>query len=227
MGKNLDAELAEAAGLDDDSPVGQASPTREGSSAGEGEGRSAVDSAAVDRAAGEDGASASGMTVPATGAPAPPPPRRGNVGLLAALLTMVSAVVLLFVFGLKEAPIYAMTLAEFMSKGEEMTDRRVRIDGELVPGTLVKRDKPCEFRFTLRDAEKKDVPHLEVRFPQCIVPDTFRDMPEGGVFVTAEGTMKADGYFEANEIMAKCSSKYNPDTHELDGAPKQAQADAL
>jgi cytochrome c-type biogenesis protein CcmE len=189
MGKNLDAELAEAAGIGDEtSPmsVPQTSPARDPGG--------------------------------------PPPPRRGNVGLLAALLIMVGAVVVLFLFGLKEAPIYAMSLEDFMAQGDDRAGRRVRIDGELVPGSLAKRDKPCEFRFMLRDAAKKEVPNLEIRFPQCIVPDTFRDVPEGGVFVTAEGTMK-DGHFEANEIMAKCSSKYNPDTHQLDGAPKKKSSD--
>ena len=193
MGKNLDAELAEAAGIGDDtSPMSVPQPA-------------------------EVSPSPSGPQ---------PPRRRGNVGLLAALIVMVGAIVVLFLFGLKEAPIYAMSLENFMAQGDGHAGRRVRIDGELVPGSLVKRDKPCEFRFTLRDAAKKEVPNLEIRFPQCIVPDTFRDVPEGGVFVTAEGTMKPEGYFEANEIMAKCSSKYNPDTHQLDGAPKKADANA-
>lgn len=187
MGKDLDAELAEAAGIDDDNLAP--------------------------------------MSVPQPAPPPPEAPRRGNMGLLAALLAMVGGIVVLFFFGLKEAPIYSMSLGDFMAKRDEYAGRRVRIEGELVPGSLTKRDKPCEFRFTLRDANAKNTPNLDLRFPQCIVPDTFRDVPEGGVMVTAEGTLKPEGHFEATEIMAKCSSKYNPETHELEGVPKQARAE--
>jgi cytochrome c-type biogenesis protein CcmE len=47
-----------------------------------------------------------------------------------------------------------------------------------------------------------------VRYAQCIVPDTFRDIPGMDVSVTAEGTLAASGDFEATQIMAKCPSKY-------------------
>ena len=50
-------------------------------------------------------------------------------------------------------------------------------------------------------------------------PDTFRDVPEGGVLVTAEGTLTSEGHFQATNIMAKCTSKYDPKTHTMDGAP--------
>jgi cytochrome c-type biogenesis protein CcmE len=69
---------------------------------------------------------------------------------------------------------------------------------------LVRRDQPCEYRFTI---EKKGVA-LPVRFAQCIVPDTFRDMPGMDVSVTAEGKLTQAGNFEASTIMAKCPSKY-------------------
>ena len=49
---------------------------------------------------------------------------------------------------------------------------------------------------------------LDVRYPQCVVPDTFRDRPEAEVGVTAEGRLQRDGSFEATQIMAKCPSKY-------------------
>jgi cytochrome c-type biogenesis protein CcmE len=183
MGKNLDRELAEAAGVDDQAD-------------------NAADVMAVPQP--PDGAE----RAPAS------PSKKANLGLLAALLMMVVGVVCLFMFGFKEAAIYSMPVDQYLAQKEQHVDRRVRIEGVLVPGTLVKRDKPCEFRFRMKGEGKAD---LEIRYAQCIVPDTFRDVPEGGVEVTAEGTMASAGAFEADLIMAKCSSKYDPETHTMDG----------
>ena len=49
---------------------------------------------------------------------------------------------------------------------------------------------------------------VPVRFPQCIVPDTFRDMPGQEVPVTVEGELLADNSFLATKVLAKCPSKY-------------------
>jgi cytochrome c-type biogenesis protein CcmE len=48
-----------------------------------------------------------------------------------------------------------------------------------------------------------------------VVPDTFRDRPEGGVKVTVTGALQKDGNFKATEVLAKCASKYDPKTHEM------------
>ena len=47
---------------------------------------------------------------------------------------------------------------------------------------------------------------MPVRFPQCIVPDTFKDGV--GLKVTVQGKLTNDGYFLANQVIAKCPSKY-------------------
>ena len=181
MGKNLDSELAAAAGLD--------------SSGAEDETSMAVPKAAE--------------SAPERGAVKR---RKTNTGLLVMLLLMVGGIVSLFVFGFKEASIYSLPVADFVANKADHAGRRVRIEGELVPGTLARRDKPCEYRFRLRGGDKE----LEIRYPQCVVPDTFRDVPQGGVEVTAEGELKDAGYFEATMILAKCSSKYDPETHLMD-----------
>jgi cytochrome c-type biogenesis protein CcmE len=106
----------------------------------------------------------------------------------------------------------------------ELQGRRLRIDGELVPGTLVKRDKPCEYKFRMH-SEGRELP---VRYARCEIPDTFRDRPEGGVLVTVEGTLVKgeDGSgesLEATDVFAKCSSKYDPKTHEMSESKTGAQ----
>lgn len=141
------------------------------------------------------------------------PKAKTNMGLLATLLVMVGALVALFMVGFKDAAIYATPVDQLMAQKDKLMGRKVRVEGELVPGSLVRRDKPCEYRFTLHGKENKET--LAVRYPQCIVPDTFRDVPGGGVQVTIEGSLKSADDFEATLVMAKCSSKYDAEKHEM------------
>lgn len=145
-----------------------------------------------------------------------------NMGLLVVLLVMVGSVVTLFLVGFKEAAVYATpvdTLVAANGKGE-LVGRKVRVEGELVPGTLEKRDQPCEYRFNVHGKDTKQI--LSVRYAQCVIPDTFRDVPQGGVQVTVEGALSKEGGFEASLVMAKCASKYDPKTHSMDEGAKTA-----
>ena len=177
-------------------------------------------------ARGDDPAAAPGVavTVPrqASGGRKP-----RSLGLLVTLLALAGGLVALFLVGFKEAAIYAIPVTELASGGGKYVGRRVRVEGELVPGTLTKRDQPCEYRFTVQSPDKAS--RLDVRYPQCVVPDTFRDMPGGGVQVTVEGKLAGEGHFEAALVMAKCTSKYDPTTHEMkrDGKTPPAPADEM
>lgn len=143
-------------------------------------------------------------------------PSRGNIGLLVGLFAIVGIVVLVFLFGFKDAAIYALPVKDLATQADKFVGRKVRLEGELRPGTLVKRDQPCEYRFTVQGAGAGgDAHQIPVRYGQCVVPDTFRDVPGGGVQVTVEGTLTKEGHFEASLVMAKCSSKYDPATHEM------------
>lgn len=139
-----------------------------------------------------------------------------SIGLLVALVAIVGVVIVVFMFGFKDAAIYSLPIADFKASSDKLLGRKVRLEGELLPGTLVKRDQPCEYRFTVRGAGPGGEAHqVPIRYGQCVVPDTFRDVPGGGVQVTVEGTLTKEGHFEATLVMAKCSSKYDPSTHEM------------
>ena len=118
-----------------------------------------------------------------------------------------------------------MPADEVVAKAGTLNGKRLRVDGELVPGTLVKRDDGCEYRFRMQVNKVE----LAVRFAKCVIPDTFRDRPEGGVMVTVEGELGDDGkQFEATLVMAKCASKYDPETKEMvmpDGSRVKATSD--
>jgi cytochrome c-type biogenesis protein CcmE len=170
-------------------------------------------------AAAHAGDDAPSVVKPARPAAAPPAPKPKNLGLLLTLLAMVGAVVALFLGVFQPAAVYATGVDKLVHDGAAYTGRKVRVEGELVPGTLVKRDSPCEYRFSIH----KDDARLPVRYAQCVIPDGFRDVPQGGVQVTVEGALNKSGDFDATLVMAKCSSKYDPAKHEMAGdAPKGA-----
>jgi cytochrome c-type biogenesis protein CcmE len=115
-----------------------------------------------------------------------------------------AAIASLVLTGMQDKAIYSKPVDELLAQRTKFIGRPVRAEGELVHGSLVKRDQPCEYRFTL---ERKGA-ELPVRFAQCVVPDTFRDVPDLDVGVTVEGQLAADNSFEATSVLAKCPSKY-------------------
>lgn len=134
-----------------------------------------------------------------------------SFGLLAVLLSLAGGIVTLVLVGFKEAAVYAMPADQLLMRADELRGRKVRVEGELVPGTLQKQDSPCIYKFIMQSKGQK----LDVSYAQCAIPDTFRDRPEGGVMVTVEGSLTKAGNFDASLVMAKCSSKYDPKTHEI------------
>ncbi len=135
---------------------------------------------------------------------APKPTPRRNLGLLLGLLVIGGGVLALVMTSANKAAIYSVPTDELVAHKSDYAARNVRVEGTLVKGSLRQRAEPCEYRFTIEKNGKR----LPVRFPQCVVPDTFRDAPGMDVQVTAEGRLSDEGHFEATNIMAKCPSKY-------------------
>lgn len=126
-------------------------------------------------------------------------------GLLVGLITMGVAILAIVLTGIDSAAVYSKGVDQLLQERERFVARNVRVVGTLVRGSLLRRNEPCEYRFKLY---KGDV-QLDVQYPQCIIPDTFRDVPNVDVEVTAEGRLQKDGSFLAHQIMAKCPSKYD------------------
>jgi cytochrome c-type biogenesis protein CcmE len=134
------------------------------------------------------------------------PDRRRRLGLASAVVLAMAAAAIaaLVLTGMQDKAIYSKPVDELLAQRAKFLGRPVRAEGDLVHGSLIRRDRPCEYRFTIakRGAE------LPVRFAQCVVPDTFRDVPDMDVGVTVEGELRDDGSFEASSVLAKCPSKY-------------------
>jgi cytochrome c-type biogenesis protein CcmE len=129
---------------------------------------------------------------------------KGNVKLLVGLLVAGVAIVAL-AMTFRESVVYAKTVDQLMADQKRMAGRAVRVEGNLVKGSLVHQDTPCEYRFEMEHGGAT----VPVRYANCVVPDTFRDVPGMDVKVTVEGKLSSEnGRFEATQVMAKCPSKY-------------------
>jgi cytochrome c-type biogenesis protein CcmE len=129
---------------------------------------------------------------------------RKRLLLLVPLVMAAAAIVALVLGGMQDKGVYSKTVDQLMAQKAQFLGKPVRAEGNLVHGTLVKKDSPCEYRFRI---EKNGV-EVPVRYAGCVVPDTFRDVPGMDVGVTVEGQLHADNSLEASQVLAKCPSKY-------------------
>jgi cytochrome c-type biogenesis protein CcmE len=124
-----------------------------------------------------------------------------KVGIVIALLGAGVAALLLGTSA-TDAFVYSKLVNEVMTSPGEFKGRELRVEGELKNGSVQFREQPCEWRFVLQKKGKE----MPVTFSQCVVPDTFRDGM--GISVTVQGKLAQDGGFTANQVVAKCPSKY-------------------
>ncbi len=129
---------------------------------------------------------------------------RKRLLLVVPLLMAAAAIVALVLVGMQDKGIYSKPVDELVAQKAKFVGKSVRAEGNLVHGTLVKREDPCEYRFTI----EKNGTQIPVRFAKCVVPDTFRDVPGMDVAVTVEGELRPDDSLEASQVLAKCPSKY-------------------
>ena len=102
----------------------------------------------------------------------------------------------------EDAFVYSKLVHEVKRDPAAFAGRELRVEGDLLPGSILFQEQPCEWRFVLLGEDQK----MPVRFPQCIVPDTFKDGM--GLKVTVQGKLTQEGYFLANQVIPRCPSKY-------------------
>ena len=129
---------------------------------------------------------------------------RKRLLLLVPLVMAAAAIVALVLVGMQDKGMYSKPVDTLVAEKAKFVNKPVRAEGALVHGSLVKRDSPCEYRFTI----EKNGAEIPVTYAGCVVPDTFRDMPGVEVGVTVEGQLRPSGQFEATQVLAKCPSKY-------------------
>ena len=106
--------------------------------------------------------------------------------------------------GFQSSATYYYEVGELLEQGSSIYDETVRVNGQVIPGTVEQEAQGTMLRFTMIDIEGEE--SLSVVF-QGVAPDTFKE----GAEVVAEGQLNSDGIFQANTILAKCPSKYEPE----------------
>lgn len=129
--------------------------------------------------------------------------RSGAFKIGAVLFILVGAIVaLLLTSDFGDAFVYSKRVHEVMADPSAFVGQELKVEGDLQQGSIRFREDPCEWRFVLTSEEQI----MAVRFPECVVPDTFRD--DFGIQVTVQGQLQEDGTFLANEVIPRCPSKY-------------------
>ncbi len=117
----------------------------------------------------------------------------------ALVVVIVGGIVYLAAGGINETKTYYKTVAELSKMGQQANGQRIRVAGDIEPGSIVRKGK--EVSFVLKQDQLK----LRVVYAGTEpLPDTFRD----GAQALADGRMGPDAVFQASQVQAKCASKY-------------------
>jgi cytochrome c-type biogenesis protein CcmE len=115
------------------------------------------------------------------------------------VVAIVGVLIWLAASGISETKTYYKTIAELNAMGGQAQRERLRVGGDVEPGSIVR--SASGVTFTL----KQDARELKVVYTGIDpLPDTFKD----GSQALAEGRLGDDGVFRAGRIQAKCASKY-------------------
>jgi cytochrome c-type biogenesis protein CcmE len=115
------------------------------------------------------------------------------------MIVIVGSLVWLAVGGVKDTKTYYKTLPELQQMGQAAQGQRLRVSGDVQPGSIVKSGMGVAF-ILHQGANRLNV----VYAGSDPLPDTFRD----NAMALAEGRLGSDGVFQASKIQAKCASKY-------------------
>ncbi len=138
---------------------------------------------------------------------------RKKVKFVAGFTVIVLCLLYLVVSGFQKSAMYYFTVTELEARQAEFVDRRIRLAGKVVPGSIQTDDRTLAVAFQIWEpiggAPDAFSEPRAVRY-KGIVPDTFRDESD----VVLEGKTGADGVFHAETLLAKCPSKYEGQSFE-------------
>src|SRR5438552_11993640 len=103
--------------------------------------------------------------------------------------------------GVQETKSYYVTIKELRGMGDGAYSRRLRVAGNVQPGSIKRTGTKVEFVLIEQDLSLPVV-YNGTEAP----PDTFKDDSQA----LAEGSFGRDGVFHAKQLQAKCASKYAP-----------------
>jgi cytochrome c-type biogenesis protein CcmE len=124
-------------------------------------------------------------------------------GIVIAIIVM--ALAYLAYTGVQESKSYYVTIRELHKLGDTAYTRRLRVAGNVEPGSIRQAGTNADFVIVEQDPQTKETQTLRVSYKGTEPPpDTFKDNAQALVM----GEYGRDGVFHAKEIQAKCVSKY-------------------
>ena len=103
--------------------------------------------------------------------------------------------------GVQESKSYYVTIKELRGMGDGAFAKRLRVAGNVQPGSIKRSGTRVEFVLIEND-QALPVVYKGTEAP----PDTFKDNSQA----LADGSFGRDGVFYAKQLQAKCASKYAP-----------------
>ncbi len=121
--------------------------------------------------------------------------------------------------GVQESKSYYVTIRELRGMGDIAYSRRLRVAGNVEPGSIRRSGTRVEFVLVEQD-QTLPVVYTGTEAP----PDTFKDDSQA----LADGSFGRDGVFHAKQLQAKCASKYAPKRGvPANGAPASEPAKSI
>jgi cytochrome c-type biogenesis protein CcmE len=128
----------------------------------------------------------------------------------AVMAVIVIALGYLAYTGVQDSKSYYVTIKELNGMGNGAYSKRLRVAGNVQPGSIKRQGTHLEFLLVEQD-RTLPVVYSGTEAP----PDTFKDNAQA----LAEGKFGRDGVFHASNIQAKCASKYAPQQNGQPGGP--------
>lgn len=128
---------------------------------------------------------------------------KNKIKVIIISIVLLSSFAYLFFLGLKEGTMFYLEVSEFVQQIDKIGDRKVRINGAVIKGTLNFDPETHKLVFTLKDTKGPEILHVVYRGAP---PDL---MEEEGVTLVAEGSYdKRQNVFISKKLLVKCPSKY-------------------
>ena len=118
-------------------------------------------------------------------------------------IVIILAIAYLGYVGFKSSAVYYYTVGEVSDMKDDLNDKSFRINGYVAANSITQNTEEQSLEFVIVDLDESE--NLPVIY-QGIVPDTFKEDME----VVIEGKLNSNGIFQANSILTKCPSKYEP-----------------
>ena len=139
---------------------------------------------------------------------------KANRKFLVGSAIIVITLVLLAYVGYTQSKTYYHTITELSTLHGSALHQRMRVSGNVRNGSIAHLDGRVD--FVLEEQGKAVTVSYVGRDP---LPDTFKD----GAQALVEGRLKADGRFEAEQVQAKCASKYEATPNQKAGSAQPGQ----